>query len=69
MERSGSAQRSGIARRVISQARRYDLGDLKAAIGSNPVDVFGQGQSLAILNGLITVRGRYSRVSSGSRRT
>lgn len=37
---------------VAAQARQYDLAELKAVIGSNAVDVFGQGQSLAILNGL-----------------
>ena len=36
---------------LASQAQLYDLGDWKTIVGSNPLDVYGQAQSLAILNG------------------
>ncbi|MGH7250179.1 MAG: hypothetical protein ACREGC_04330, partial [Minisyncoccia bacterium] len=37
---------------LILQKEKYALGDLKKTLGSGTVDVFGQHQSLAIINGL-----------------
>src|SRR5262249_6671967 len=37
---------------VAAQKQQYNLADLKTTIGASAVDVFGQSQSLAILNDL-----------------